>query len=213
MGAALDVTLELFSCDRAWLIYPCDPDAGSWRAVMEHTRRDFPGAFALGIPQPVDAEARAVLQSALASDGALLFGTSHEHPLPPGLAEHFQIRSQMIMRLSPKGDKPYLFGLHHCAEPRHWTTQEKRLFEEIGRRLTDALTGLLMFRSLRENQRRLDDAQRIAHVGYWDRDFDSGRMTLSDEACLIFGFSPDERIVNLADWHERWVSLCTPKTA
>ena len=48
----------------------------------------------------------------------------------------------MLMRLSPKGDKPYLFGLHHCAEPRHWTTQEKRLFEEIGRRLTDALTGL-----------------------------------------------------------------------
>ena len=211
MGAALDVTLEVFSCNRAWLIYPCDPDARSWRAVMEHTRRDFPGAFALGIPQPMDAEARAVLQSALASDGALLFGTSHEHPLPPGLAEHFQVRSQMLMRLSPKGDKPYLFGLHHCAEPRHWTTQEKRLFEENGRRLTDALTGLLIFRSLRENQRQLDDSQRIAHVGYWDRDLESGRMTLSDEACLIFGFSPDERIVNLADWHERWVSLLHPQ--
>ena len=75
--------------------------------------------------------------------------------------------------------------VHHCAEPRHWTTQEKRLFEEIGRRLTDALTGLLIFRSLRENQRQLDDSQRIAHVGYWDRDLESGRMTLSDEACLI----------------------------
>jgi GAF domain-containing protein len=41
-----------------------------------------------------------------------------------------------------KWDKPYLFGLHQCASPRTWTTQEERLFEEIGRRLADALSSL-----------------------------------------------------------------------
>jgi PAS domain S-box-containing protein len=111
------------------------------------------------------------------------------------------------MALYPKVDRPYIFGLHQCASPRVWTPQEERLFQEIGRRLADALTGLLMFRSLRESERRLDEAQRIAHVGYWDRDLDTGRITLSDETCRIFGLQPEERVVDLMQWHERWLAL------
>ena len=47
MGEVLVEVLEVFAGDRAWLLYPCDPDAPSWRAVMEHTRPEFPGVFAL----------------------------------------------------------------------------------------------------------------------------------------------------------------------
>ena len=53
MGDVLDAVLEVFACDRAWLLYPCDPDAPSWRAVMEHTRPKFPGAFACRRDLPV----------------------------------------------------------------------------------------------------------------------------------------------------------------
>ena len=45
-------------------------------------------------------------------------------------------RSEMLMALHPKGDQPYLFGLHQCSRPRLWTNEEQRLFEEIGHRLT-----------------------------------------------------------------------------
>jgi hypothetical protein len=38
----LDAVLSIFACDRAWLVYPCDPEAPSWRAAMEHTRPDCP---------------------------------------------------------------------------------------------------------------------------------------------------------------------------
>jgi PAS domain S-box-containing protein len=211
MSSVLETTLELFACDRAWLLTPCDPSAGSWRAVMEHTRQEFPGAFARGSSLPMDDEAAGAFRIALAAGRAVLFGPSYEHPVPMRAAAHFRIQSQMLMALFPKGDQPYLFGLHHCSEPRAWAAQEKRLFEEVGHRLTDALTSLLMFRSLRQSERRLDDAQRIAHIGYWDRDLDTGHMTLSDEACRIFGFSPSERIVQLAQWHERWLSLLDPQ--
>ena len=34
MHDVLDVVLDVFGCDRAWLAYPCDPDAPSWRAMM-----------------------------------------------------------------------------------------------------------------------------------------------------------------------------------
>jgi two-component system, cell cycle sensor histidine kinase and response regulator CckA len=211
MSTVLEATLELFDCDRAWLISPCNPSAASWRVVMEHTRREFPGAFALGMLQPMDAEAAAVFRLTLSASSAVLFGPGYEHPVPDSAASRFHVRSQMVMPLFPKGAEPYLFGLHHCSEPRPWAAKEKRLFEEIGHRLTDALTGVLMFRSLRQSERRLDDAQRIAHVGYWDRDLDSGQVTLSDEACRIFGFSPEERILDLSQWHARWLSLLDPQ--
>jgi PAS domain S-box-containing protein len=111
------------------------------------------------------------------------------------------------MAIYPKGDRPYMLGLHQCAYARVWTRQEERLFQEIGGRLADALTSVLILRILRESERRLEDAQRIAHVGYWDRDLDARRITLSDESCRIFGLQPQDRVADLTAWHERWQAL------
>ena len=68
-----------------------------------------------------------------------------------------------------------------------------------------------MLRSLRESERKLEEAQRMAHVGYWDRDFDAGRITLSDETCRIFGLPLEERIVDLVRWHEQLQELIHPE--
>ena len=46
MGRVLEITLELFECDRAWLVYPCDPKAPSWRVRIERARLEFAGAGA-----------------------------------------------------------------------------------------------------------------------------------------------------------------------
>ncbi len=198
MSNVLDTVLSIFDCDRAWLVYPCDPQAGSWRAAMEHTRPDFPGAFALGADLPMDAEVANVFRAARDSSDAVRFGPGSDDPVPAQLAERFSIQSLIGMAVYPKVDKPYMFGLHQCSYPRVWMAQEERLFKVIGRRLADALTGLLMFRDLRESEARLEEAQRIAHVGYWDRDFDTGRVTWSDEAYRIFGLAPQERAITYA---------------
>src|SRR5262249_55392703 len=102
------------------------------------------------------------------------------------------------MALYPKGDQPYMCGLSQCSYPRVWTPQEERLFQEIGRRLEDALTSLLMLHNLGESERKLEEAQRIAHVGHWERDADTDAVTWSDETYRIFGLRPQERIVNFA---------------
>jgi PAS domain S-box-containing protein len=85
-----------------------------------------------------------------------------------------------------------MFGLHQCSYPRDWAAQEERLFQEIGRRLSDALTSLLMFRNLRESEERLEEAQRIAHVGYWERELETNRVTWSAETYRIFGLAPQK---------------------
>ena len=40
----------------------------------------------------------------------------------------------------------------------------------IGRRLADGLTSRFVLHSLRASEGRLAEAQRVAHVGHWDRD-------------------------------------------
>jgi len=202
MSDVLDAVLAILNCDRAWLVYPCDPEAASWKVPMEHARPEFPGAFALGRDLPVDPEIVKVFQTVRAPSGPVRFGPGSEHRLPAEAAKRFSIQSMIGMAIYPKGDKPYMLGLHQCSYPRVWTPQEERLFQEIGRRLEDALTSLLMFRTLGQSERKLEEASRLAHVGYWERDADTDVITWSDETYRIFGLQPQERILNLAQLPE-----------
>ena len=199
----LTAARQIFACDRAWLAYPCDPKAASWHVVMEHTRPEFPGAFALRTQLPVDPEVATVFAAASATTGAVVFGADHPFKVPTQVADRFSIRSQIAMAIDPKVDQPYLFGLHQCSHERVWTAEEKRLFEEIGHRLVDALTSLLMFRSLRDSERRLEATQQVARIGWWERDFATNRVSLSGEACRIFGVQP----VDLPHWQDRWLGV------
>jgi|GEM_PF-1351809 len=203
MSDVLDAVLSIFKCDRAWLVYPCDPEAASWGVPMEHTRPEFPGAYGLGGGVPMDPDVAALFRTVRACSGPVRFGPGSEHPLPAEVAKRFSVQSQISMAVYPKLDRAYMFGLHQCSYPRLWTPEEERLFQEIGRRLADALTTLFMFRNLRDSEARLEEAQRIAHLGYWDRDVDTDHITWSDEAYRIFGLPPQERPITLSELQER----------
>src|SRR5882672_8439513 len=198
MSDVLDAVLTVLQGDRAWLVYPCDPDA-CWHGVkMQRTRPAFPGLFSVGLDVPVDPDTADVLRTVRAASGPVRFGPGAPHPLPAALAQRLGIQSRIVMALYPKGDQPYMFGLSQCAYPRVWTPQEERLFQEIGRRLEDALTSLLMVHTVRDSERKLEEAQRLAHVGYWERDPETDLITWSDETYRIFGLQPQAQILSLA---------------
>jgi len=155
VGEVLEVVLGKFGCDRAWLVYPCDPAATGWRVVTERTRPAFPGALPPGEERAMAPPEAGRFRVALATSGAVPFGPQHELHVPPDVEQQHGVRSMLTMALHPKGDRPYLLGLHHCAQARPWTAHDTRLFEEIGHRLADALTGALMLRSLREREAEL----------------------------------------------------------
>jgi signal transduction histidine kinase len=62
----------------------------------------------------------------------------------------------------PKLGRPYMIGLHQCSYARVWTAGEQRLFQEIGRRMADALSTLLMFRSLHDSAEALRASEHLA---------------------------------------------------
>ena len=59
---------------------------------------------------------------------------------------------------------------------------------------------------LRASEAKSKEMQRIAHVGWWERDFRTNRVSLSDEVRRTFGVRP----VDLPDWHQRWLELIHP---
>jgi signal transduction histidine kinase len=156
LAAVLDVVLRTFGCDRTWLIYPCDPEADSFRVRMERARPEH--ARGPGADEAITngRQAASVVGIVLRASGPMPFGPGSDCPLPPELAERCGIRSMLSMAVCPKVDRPYLFALHQCSHARVWTPAEMQLFHEIGRRLADALDTVLMLHELRESERNLE---------------------------------------------------------
>ncbi|MBV8670425.1 MAG: PAS domain-containing protein, partial [Candidatus Eremiobacteraeota bacterium] len=59
--------------------------------------------------------------------------------------------------------------------------------------------------ALGETNARLEEAQRIAQVGWWQRDLITGRLTCSEEVCRILGV----QFSDIPDW-PRWLELIHP---
>ncbi len=152
MSDVLEVVLNVFESDRAWLVYPCDADAEKWRIPMERTRPEYPGGNAYDLEIPMDPEVQRVIQILRSTPDAITFGPGCEHPMPASPDDHLGTKSMLAMAVYPIGDRPYMFGLHQCSHARVWTPDECRLLREIGRRLTDALTGVLSYRDLKESE-------------------------------------------------------------
>jgi PAS domain S-box-containing protein len=56
----------------------------------------------------------------------------------------------------------------------------------------------VLSRDLQESNAMLEEAQHITHVGYWERDLATDRVTWSDETYRIFGLQPQEDQIDLA---------------
>ncbi|HBD08899.1 MAG TPA: hypothetical protein DCZ69_11620, partial [Syntrophobacteraceae bacterium] len=203
MMDVLDAVLAIFGCDRAWLLHSAGPDAASFSVPMERTRPGFPGAFALSVDVPIDPEAARVIQTVRTCGTPVPFGPGSAHPLPAEVAKRFSIQSQIIVAIDPKIDEPYLFGLHQCSHPRVWTPQEQRLFQEIGRRLGDALGSLLAYHNLKESEERLRLTLEATQIGIWDWDIKNDQWYASPTYYTMLGYDPVEGAGDRAGWLER----------
>jgi PAS domain S-box-containing protein len=154
MRDALDVLLDVFSCDRAFLVYPCNPEAQTWQSPMERTRPEYPGVVPLGVELPLEPAGAQVFRLLLNTPGPVVFGPGSPYSVPVAMTQGFGVQSFIVMAIHPRIGDAWSFGLHQCTYPRVWTPQDQALFREIGRRLVDTLTTLLAYRNLQESELR-----------------------------------------------------------
>jgi PAS domain S-box-containing protein len=162
MRDLLDAVLSIFDCDRAFLMYPCDPRSSTWSIPMERTKPEYSGVRDTQHEIPMDPQVAEALRVLLVADGPVTFGPGTLHVLPEAVSEQFGIKSVMSMAIYLKIGSPWQFGIQQCDSARNWTAEEMRMFEAVGRRLTDGLTSLLSYRDLRQNEEFLDNI--VEHI-------------------------------------------------
>src|SRR5579863_3840594 len=69
--------------------------------------------------------------------------------------------------------------------------------QDISERKSAEEERRLLSRDLQESKAWLEEAQRVAHVGYWVWDLETNRLIWSDETYRIFGLTPQEGLIDL----------------
>ncbi|HFE38893.1 MAG TPA: EAL domain-containing protein [Gammaproteobacteria bacterium] len=173
----LSEMLALFDCDRAWLLYPCDPNTKYWCIPMAQDRPDWPG-IALGVDVPLTSFVKKLIENALLSNAALTFNVEDQPAFKnDSSTSEFHIKSQMLLPIFPKVGKPWLLGIHHCSRLVRYSDEERVLFKEIGCRIANSLTTLITLRDLRESEEQFRTLVENAPEAIFVLDVVSGLIT------------------------------------
>jgi PAS domain S-box-containing protein len=169
---AIDVIRDIFSSDRAWLAFPCDPSAPTWSIPFESARSEFPGASTSPVDTPMDPGAADVFRAALVSEVPIIHGPDNPIPGQPDWQIAYSIKTQMTQAVHLKIGAPWLLGVHHCTRARNWTEEEQILFTEISHHIADALNNVLLhrdvkmaYKQLSETQSQLLQSEKLASIG------------------------------------------------
>jgi len=137
------------------------------------------------LAQRVHSEDRADVKEVVnrAFAGATDFEHSYRLLLPDGRVKHVHALAHVLQDAS--GNREFVGAVTDITQQRH--------AEAVIRERE---------RELQENQAKLEEAQRVAHVGYWEWDLTTDHMTWSDETYRIYGLEAQERPMDLATIRE-----------
>ena len=173
--------LDIFQCDRAWLLFPCDPEAPSWQVPIERTAPGFPGASSQELSIKMTPDSALALRAVLDNDFPVVFGPGGL-PLSETL-RGFGVRSQLATAIHPRVGKPWLFGMHQCSRDREWKYREIRLLHIIGVMTGEALGNLLFLRDLEKTTEQLE--QRVTERTAFLQE-EIRRRRVAEEAILAY---------------------------
>ena len=199
LNGILDLVLEVFNADRAWFLYPCNPDAQSWKIPLERTRPEWPGLLALGVDMPMDSDVSKHLSVLLSNNSAVQFSADSDSPIPKKVEEMFSIKSQLEVVVRPRIGQPWIFGLHHCEKNVIHDSNALQLFTVIAQRISDTLSNLISTTKLRESEEELraitDSSAAVIYVKGID-----GKYLLVNKMFETLFHHTNEEIKSLTDY-------------
>jgi PAS domain S-box-containing protein len=104
--------------------------------------------------------------------------------------------------LLPDGVVKHLHAVAHAGRDSSGNLEYMGVVTDIteGKRAEEE--RLALSHDLQESNARLEEGQRIAHVGHWEWDLETNVVVWSDETYRIFGLKPQERPMDLATVRE-----------
>ncbi|MGV8943548.1 EAL domain-containing protein [Thermomonas sp.] len=84
-----------------------------------------------------------------------------------------------------------------------YTQKHRALLEFVSGQVAAAIERKQTQEALLESEARLEEAQRISHLGSWNWDLVTDALTWSDELCRIYGVEPGHQVASVDDWLSR----------
>src|SRR5260370_27152072 len=100
--------------------------------------------------------------------------------------------------LMPDGAIKYVHVVAHAGRNSSGNREYIGVVTDITERKRAEEERRALSRDIQESNARLEEAQRVAHVGHWEWDLETNVVVWSDETYRIFGLKPQERPMDLA---------------
>ncbi|GAB2551870.1 PAS domain-containing sensor histidine kinase [Rhodanobacter koreensis] len=116
-----------------------------------------------------------------------------EHAINNGI--DFDVEHRILL---PDGIIKYVHAVAHAGRDGLGNLEYMGVITDMTerKRADDERRALAL--KLEESNARLEEAQRVAHVGHWEWDLETNVILWSDETYRIFGLSPQERPMDMA---------------
>ncbi|MEG4069256.1 PAS domain-containing protein [Microcoleus sp. Pol11C2] len=136
-------------------------------------------------------------QFTLSQDQAVVSDDVFAEPLLENvrdLCSQIGLKSMISIRTSYQGKANGMICLHQYDSPRHWTQDESRLLKAVAAQMGIARAQANLLEQdkqqrlkLQQSEASLAAAQKIAHIGSWEFDLVTNKITWSEEVFRIFG--------------------------
>jgi PAS domain S-box-containing protein len=100
--------------------------------------------------------------------------------------------------LLPDGAIKYLHAVAHAGRDSSGNLEYVGVVTNITERKRADEELQALSRKLEESNARLEEAERVAHLGYWIWNLETNRVVFSNETCRIYGIKPQEDSIDLA---------------
>ncbi|MEG4306275.1 PAS domain-containing protein [Microcoleus sp. D3_18a_C4] len=149
----------------------------------------------LDLEIPIDGNPH--VQFLLSQDQAVVSDDVFSEPLLENVRDlccQIGLKSMISIRTSYQGKANGMICLHQYDRPRHWTPDEIGLLSAVAAQMGIAIAQANLLEQdkqqrlkLQQSEASLAAAQKIAHIGSWEFDLVTNKITWSEEVFRIFG--------------------------
>lgn len=150
----LDLCLNVFACDQAWLLPFPQSETEPWRAAFCKQESSDTCKKASSKSQELD-ELYDFFAAAVTLTKPTCLRTADKKNCPPLLCERFDCDSILLIAVTPAHETTLLLGLNQGRSSHFWPSDEIDLFTEFSRRLGDGLAHLDEQQNATHNKKQL----------------------------------------------------------
>ena len=131
LSKVLRKMLNTLDCDRAWCLYPCDPEAEEW-AVTKH---EYPGGFEVDLQFPMGEEEKIIFNTYINAKAPVTHGKDADYPMVEEHEKAFKVKSQIATVIYPKDGNQWLLGIHFCEKDYSFSDDDRESFDILGKKI------------------------------------------------------------------------------